>query len=86
MHLRSLHPLFAAELIGADLTLAPSQRLIDTVECAMAKYGVLVIRDARIDDRQHKQFSRAFGPLELPSRPAGVLPPSGKRRIDPDMF
>ena len=87
MDVRPLHPLFAAELVGADLTVAPGDALIETVESAMARYGVLAIRDARIDDEQHKRFSRAFGPLELPSRSkdAPVIPP-GKRRIDPDLF
>lgn len=83
MDIRPLHPLFAAELVGADLTVAPGDALIETVESAMARYGVLAIRDARIDDEQHKRFSRAFGPLELPSRSKAPL---GKRRIDPDLF
>lgn len=86
LHVRPLHPLFAAELVGAELTLAPSHHLIETVEAAMAKYGVLVIRGARINDEQHKRFSRAFGPLELPSRPAGAAILTGKRKIDPDLF
>lgn len=85
MDVAPLHPLFAAELIGADLTCEPSSELVETVTAAMARYGVLVVRDARIDDEQHKRFSRAFGPLELPSRAPGA-PPPGKRSIDPDLF
>ena len=52
----------------------------------MARYGVLVVRDARITDEQHKRFSRAFGPLELPSRVPGAARPQGKRVFDPDLF
>jgi alpha-ketoglutarate-dependent 2,4-dichlorophenoxyacetate dioxygenase len=63
---RGLHPLFAAELVGADLRVEPSEDLIRTVEQAMAQYGVLVIRGQQIDDEEHIRFSRAFGPLELP--------------------
>jgi alpha-ketoglutarate-dependent 2,4-dichlorophenoxyacetate dioxygenase len=63
---RGLHPVFAAELIGADLRLEPSPELIRTVERAMAQYAVLVIRGQHIDDDEHIRFSRAFGPLELP--------------------
>ena len=86
MEVAPLHPLFAAELTGADLTREPSPELVETVAAAMARYGVLVVRDARIDNEQHKRFSRAFGPLELPSRVPGAAPPSGKRHFDPDLF
>ena len=80
MEVTPLHPLFAAELTGADLTVPPSPELIATVEAAMAQYGVLVVRDARIDNEQHKRFARAFGPLELPSRAPGRKPlPQGTR-------
>lgn len=87
MDVRPLHPLFAAELLGADLTTGPDSTLVKTVEAAMARYGVLVIRDARIDDEQHKRFSRAFGPLELPSRSTDApVFPRGKRQFDPELF
>ena len=78
MQVNPLHPLFAAELVGADLTAPPSEELVRTVEDAMARYGVLAIRDAEIDDEQHKDFSRAFGPLELPSRVPGAARPVGR--------
>ena len=86
MQVRPLHPLFAAELTGADLTAEPSRELVETVETAMARYGILVVREARISDEQHKRFSRAFGPLELPSRAADAPPPQGKLQRDPDLF
>lgn len=87
MEIRALHPLFAAELVGADLSVDPSPELVAIVEAAMSRYGVLAIRDARISDEQHKRFSRAFGPLELPSRaPDAPNRASGKRVFDPDLF
>jgi alpha-ketoglutarate-dependent 2,4-dichlorophenoxyacetate dioxygenase len=86
MEVRPLHPLFAAELIDADLTDEPTPELIETVERAMARYGVLVVREARITDAQHKRFSRAFGPLELPSRIPGAARQEGKRVLDPELF
>jgi alpha-ketoglutarate-dependent 2,4-dichlorophenoxyacetate dioxygenase len=61
-----LHPLFAAEMHGADLRAPPPQELVAAVEAAMDRYAVLVIRGQHIDDEQHIRFSRAFGPLELP--------------------
>jgi len=86
MDVRPLHPLFAAELVGADLTVDPSPELVETVEAAMARYGVLVIRNAHITDEQHKRFSRAFGPLEIPSRAPGPARPQGRRVFDPELF
>jgi alpha-ketoglutarate-dependent 2,4-dichlorophenoxyacetate dioxygenase len=63
---RQLHPIFAAELEGGDLHEEPSTELVRTVEDAMARYAVLVIRGQDITDEEHIRFSRAFGPLELP--------------------
>jgi len=87
MNVNPLHPIFAAELTGADLTREPGRDLVDTVESAMAKYGVLVVRDAHINDEQQIRFSRAFGPLEIPSRPKGG-PSSFRagRRVAPELF
>ena len=64
--LKPLHPLFGAELIGADPHAEPSSGLIATVNEAMAKFAVLVVRDQFIDDEEQIRFSRCFGPLELP--------------------
>lgn len=82
-----LHPIFAAELIGADLTTPPEPALVEIVENAMARYGILVVRGAKITDEQQIAFSRAFGPLEIPSRPKGMqMPPDYKPRISPLLF
>lgn len=86
MEVTPLHPLFAAELVGADLSREPTPDLVETVEAAMARYGVLVIRDARLSDEQHKRFSRAFGPLEIPSRIPGADRSQGGRGMDPELF
>ena len=46
----ALHPLFAAEMLGADLREPPSRELVSAVNQAMARYAVVVIRDQKIDD------------------------------------
>ncbi|MGH8227464.1 MAG: TauD/TfdA dioxygenase family protein [Steroidobacteraceae bacterium] len=79
---KPLHPLFAAEILGADLTRAPDETLIRTVEDAMDQYGVSVVRDAQISDEDHIRFSRAFGPLELPPG----LGRAGKRRLRAELY
>ncbi|HKJ74824.1 MAG TPA: TauD/TfdA family dioxygenase [Alphaproteobacteria bacterium] len=79
-----LHPIFAAELKGADLREPPSPELVRIVNEAMAEYAVLVIRDQKITDEQHIRFTRAFGPLEL-------MPDLGSKqhkggRVLPEMY
>ncbi len=66
MEVNKLHPIFAAELIGADAS-QPDAALVDLVEDLMREHAILCIRDQNhIDDEQHLAFARAFGPLELP--------------------
>jgi alpha-ketoglutarate-dependent 2,4-dichlorophenoxyacetate dioxygenase len=77
-----VHPLFAAELLGADLREAPRPELIAVVNDAMAKHAVLVVRDQRIDDEQQIRFSRAFGPLELPPHMGMKV----ERRLRPELY
>jgi alpha-ketoglutarate-dependent 2,4-dichlorophenoxyacetate dioxygenase len=75
LQVNRLHPVFAAELIGADLALPPDGRLVDLVEQAMREFGILVIRDqGHVGDDEHIRFSQAFGPLELP--PSFGKPPT----------
>ena len=70
-----LHPLFAAELIGADCA-RPDAALVSLVEDLMREHAVVCIRgQSHIDDEQQLAFARAFGPLELP----GNTPHNGGR-------
>jgi alpha-ketoglutarate-dependent 2,4-dichlorophenoxyacetate dioxygenase len=84
MIVNPLHPIFAAELMGADLAQPPTQELVDTVNDAMDRYGVVVVRNATTSDDDHIRFSRAFGPLELPPRLGRPVPV--KRRMRPELF
>jgi alpha-ketoglutarate-dependent 2,4-dichlorophenoxyacetate dioxygenase len=79
-----LHPLFAAELIGADLAAPPSPELVAAVKGGMDAYAVLVVRDASPSDDDHIRFSRAFGPLELPPGLGRGNRP--RRKIRPELF
>jgi len=78
-----LHPLFGAELIGADLHQPPSPELVKAVNDAMANFAVLVLRDQFITDDEQIRFSRAFGPLELPPHMGFKL---FRRRLRPEMY
>ena len=75
MEVNTLHPLFAAELTGAD-TARPTPELVQLVEDLMREHAVLCIRGQQhIDDEQQLAFARMFGPLELP----GSAPHRGGR-------
>ena len=84
MIVNPLHPIFAAEVVGADLAGPTTPELVQTVEDAMARYGVLVVREAEVTDEQQIRFSRAFGPLELPPRMGRAAPI--RRRMRPELF
>ena len=83
---RPLHPIFSAEIIGADLTQPPDVDLVAAVEDTMAKFGVTVVRNASTSDDDHIRFSRAFGPLQLPRPKNMPAPPPGRFNIRPELF
>jgi alpha-ketoglutarate-dependent 2,4-dichlorophenoxyacetate dioxygenase len=80
LSLHKLHPLFAAEISGIDITkpLAPEQTR--AVEDAIAEHAVLVFRDARLTDEQQLVFSRGLGGLEITGG-TGISKP-GEQRLD----
>lgn len=88
LRITPLHPLFGAELLGADLHAPPTPELVDAVNRAMVEYALLVLRDQTITDEEQIRFSRAFGPLELP--PHMGLKAADihhvKKRIRPEMY
>ena len=64
MAVRRLHPLFAAEIKGVDLSRdidMPTQRAI---EQAMDNYAVCVLPAQQLDDDRQIAFARRYGPLE----------------------
>ncbi len=65
LELRQLHPLFAAEATGVDLSGPVDGALIDAIWRAIDKYAVVVFREQRLDDTQLRDFAALFGPLEI---------------------
>jgi alpha-ketoglutarate-dependent 2,4-dichlorophenoxyacetate dioxygenase len=60
-----LHPLFAAELSGIDMTRPPAGAALDALVKAMDRYAVSVIRNEQAPtDEEHIAFSRALGPMQ----------------------
>ena len=62
---RPLHPLFAAEAEGVDLSrpLAPAQR--QEIVAAMDRHAVLVFRGQQLDEDRQIACAKQFGPLDL---------------------
>ena len=65
LELRQLHPVFAAEATGVDLSGPVDGALTDAIWRAIDKYAVVVFREQRLDDTQLRDFAALFGPLEI---------------------
>ena len=62
---KQIHPLFVAELTGADLSgpLDPATR--DEIQRAMDRYAVCVLPGQKLDDDAQTAFAGLYGPLEI---------------------
>jgi alpha-ketoglutarate-dependent 2,4-dichlorophenoxyacetate dioxygenase len=61
LQIRPLHPLFGAEVAGFD---AAGDAEARAFEDALGRYGLLLVRDARLDDEALTRFAGRFGPLQ----------------------
>lgn len=83
--INQMHPLYAAEIMGADIKKTEPE-LLEAIKEAVAKYAVVVLRDQFVTDEEQIAFSRKFGPLELPPD-MGVRPGQHRiRRIAPQLY
>jgi alpha-ketoglutarate-dependent 2,4-dichlorophenoxyacetate dioxygenase len=69
---RKLHPVFAAEATGIDLTCPISPGDVAAIEAAMDEYAVLVFPDQPLSDQQQLDFTRNFGELEGYNTPGHI--------------
>ena len=65
LQLKPLHPLFAAEASGIDLTQAISPQDVRAINAAMNQYAVLVWRGQPLTAQQQINFTKSFGPLDI---------------------
>jgi alpha-ketoglutarate-dependent 2,4-dichlorophenoxyacetate dioxygenase len=62
---KSLHPLFAAELSGIDISKPLNRSDVAAIEAAILRYAVVVFRPGRpLTNEQHIAFSANFGTLQ----------------------
>jgi alpha-ketoglutarate-dependent 2,4-dichlorophenoxyacetate dioxygenase len=59
-----LHPVFAGEVAGADLSRPQTAAEVAAIEAGMDRYAVLVFPGQSVDDEAQKAFTRHFGALE----------------------
>ncbi|MEU0544252.1 TauD/TfdA family dioxygenase [Nocardia sp. NPDC005978] len=69
--IRSLHPLFVAEVTGVDLALPLPDEVFAEIHAAFDRYAILVFPGQPLTDEQQLEFSRRFGPLETAPNYAG---------------
>ena len=65
LQLKPLHPVFAAEASGIDLSRPLSDADVRQINAAMNEYAVLVWRGQPISGQQQIDFAKSFGPLDL---------------------
>ena len=65
LQLTPLHPVFAAEAIGIDLTQPLSPADVEAVNAAMNEHAVLVFRGQPLTAEQQIEFTSAFGRLDV---------------------
>lgn len=68
LHLRPLHPLFAAEVTGIDLREPCGPELLARLWRAIDTYAVLVFPGQALDNQAQVAFARQFGEIEIPSQ------------------
>ena len=63
--IRSLGPVAATEITGADLSRHLDEKELSEIEAAFDQSGVIVIRDQKITPQQQIVFARQFGDIEV---------------------
>ncbi|KAF2022966.1 Clavaminate synthase-like protein [Setomelanomma holmii] len=61
---KPLHPTFGAECYGVEFSCAVDAKTVEEIRAGLAKYGVLVFRQAQLDDARHVAFAGQLGELD----------------------
>jgi alpha-ketoglutarate-dependent 2,4-dichlorophenoxyacetate dioxygenase len=78
----ALHPLFAAEVGGIDVSQPTEAPIFNAVLAALAEHAVLVFHGPCLDEDRQVAFASRFGPLEAQN---GVLTTGVKQRVTPQL-
>ncbi|KAF2652052.1 Clavaminate synthase-like protein [Lophiostoma macrostomum CBS 122681] len=61
---KPLHPTFGAECFGVDFSQPLPSETVASILSSLAQYGVLVFRQAKLDDARHVAFAAQLGELD----------------------
>src|SRR3954470_7845789 len=64
LSIRQIHPVFAGEVSGVELTKPLTGQQAAEIEAGMDRYAVLIFRDQNITDDQQMAFTLNFGAIE----------------------
>jgi alpha-ketoglutarate-dependent 2,4-dichlorophenoxyacetate dioxygenase len=78
LSIRQIHPVFAGEVTGVDISKPLSPQEVAAIEAGMDKYAVLVFPNQPLTDEQQMAFTVNFGPIE-DARGGNVTKPQDKR-------
>ncbi|MBO6718518.1 MAG: TauD/TfdA family dioxygenase [Rhizobiaceae bacterium] len=65
MKVKQIHPLFAGEASGIDLSKPLAADDVEAINEAMNEYAVLVFRDQPLTQTQQVELAKSFGPLDF---------------------
>ena len=77
-----LHPAFAAEVSGVDLTGPLDEATFERIAIAFDEYSVLVFHGQPLSDEQQMAFSERWGPLETTVKTLGAEDRLGAHIVD----
>jgi alpha-ketoglutarate-dependent 2,4-dichlorophenoxyacetate dioxygenase len=83
LHIRPIHPAFAGEVSGVDITRPISREDVAAIDTGMDRHAVLVFHDQQLTDDTQREFTRNFGTLE--ASPGGHIAAAAERRLPLDM-
>jgi alpha-ketoglutarate-dependent 2,4-dichlorophenoxyacetate dioxygenase len=81
MKISPIHPGFAGEVSGIDISATLSRDQVAAIEAGMDRHAVLVFRDQPLTDEQQCSYSRNFGELEATL--IGQMSKPADRRLGP---
>ena len=82
LHVTPVHPLFAAEVSGVDLTRPLDDATFARIAEAFDEHSVLIFHGQALTDDQQMAFSERFGPLETTVRTIGKEDRLGAHMVD----
>ena len=82
MELEALHPMFAAQVGGVDLSDPATDALYPQFQAALDEHAVLIFKGPPLSQERQIAFCGMFGPLEGAGANVGVIQTGFQRRVN----